>query len=366
MLRNFVLLFLCCGVLSGCSYDSFSSKCRRAQGKAIVSSELLANVDLKCSWQNNLPIKKDEVVEKVFLSDKYVFALTDTKVLICLDRFKGDLRYVKQLTTAGVPVLGPVNRDGMLYFAIGTEVLSLNPANGYIDTILTVENPIVKPIQISQSHIYIIDESKVLSYDCEQKILRSQYAAINNSKVTSMCANDYYLFFSTEAGEVISALINEPVRNWSNMVTAPIHGGLSLTEDGIYVSSLDTNLTKLSPNTGAVECKISLGADLTEPVVVGKDIIFAYADVQGIYAVRPADGYIIWQVQDGRSFVCQDEKCAFIFTKDRQIVCMDNKTGKRLFDINTRNVAGAAENLFDSNIYVYDNSGRIACIETVK
>jgi hypothetical protein len=57
---------------------------------------------------------------------------------------------------------------------------------------------------------------------------------------------------------------------------------------------------------------------------------------------------------------------AYVITKARTLVVMDNATGRRLYSVNCASVIGHASNTENARMYIVDGRGRVACLEPTR
>ncbi len=74
----------------------------------------------------------------------------------------------------------------------------------------------------------------------------------------------------------------------------------------------------------------------------------------------------MWSVPGGVDLLAEDKDKAYVITKNRTLVVMDNVSAKKLYSVNFAQVSRYAANITDSKIYIADERGRIACLQPVE
>jgi len=74
----------------------------------------------------------------------------------------------------------------------------------------------------------------------------------------------------------------------------------------------------------------------------------------------------LWSVPGGVDLLAEARDRAYVITKNRTLVVMDNLSTKKLYSVNFAEASIYAANLVDSKIYVADERGRIACLQPVE
>jgi len=74
----------------------------------------------------------------------------------------------------------------------------------------------------------------------------------------------------------------------------------------------------------------------------------------------------LWSVPGGVDLLAEARDKAYVITKNRTLVVMDNLSKKRLYSVNFAEVSIHTANIADSKIYIADERGRIACLQPVE
>ena len=335
----------------------------------LVSRKLLEQVDLQVGWQVNLPIKKTESVERIFVFDKYLYVLTDRNYLFCINKEKGTMRFCLQLTAPGLKVHQPQHYDGKVSFMVGNRLLILDPVAGAVTTsreLKTIGRGAVCPAVRNSKHFFVAGLDKRL-----HAIVADEYwqeftaTADNDMLINSLVVNDKFVVFSTEIGNVVKIESGRPNKLWQRDIPGKISA--PIVQDGrwLYVGSDNTKLYKLDIETGESSWPTAFqaGAKLTNSAVAGKSAVYQYAGINGLYAIDKAGGKELWQVEQGVGLLAEKGSTAYVLARPGVLVVMDNNAGKKLHSVNFAGVSRYVANTTDSTIYVSDDRGRIVSIE---
>ena len=68
-----------------------------SNSRPLVAPELLKHAKLKILWENELPIKKNESLDRLLLLDNRLYAISNRNYLISLNKKKGEINLVNFL-----------------------------------------------------------------------------------------------------------------------------------------------------------------------------------------------------------------------------------------------------------------------------
>ena len=361
MLRN---LFICALLLScaGCVNNRQNYCSRSSQAKQVVSSAILASGNLEFSWQNQLPLKVGEKINQFFVAGDNVYVITDRNYLLCLNRFNGTTRFAKFLAATGLPILGPTEDDGILYFLIGKDLVSLNPVTAELDKKLTFECYPVAQVSMNSDNYYVPCNDKLIRVvSRESKITNYKISSCTDAALASIFVTNSNLFFTTTQGNVFSTSSTEALKIWQFDLGGRIASQLKFSDNSLYLTSLDSNVYKLNAITGDLIWKVPLGDEIKQGVIAADSGLYVSAGKEGIYLLNPEDGTILWQEKSGVKLLAQSNDKSVLLTDNNLLSIMNDKTGKNICRLNIANVRNCATNLIDSRIYVLDGKGSLAC-----
>ncbi len=332
----------------------------------LLSNSLLKDAGLSITWQNNIPLKCNESVSKFFVVDKYLYVITNTNTLLCIDRANGKVRFVKKFAPALLPVEEPVKDGENLYFTVGLELLRLNPTTGELVKEYDFSETPTAPIAMNKENYYIAGPDMfVHCVNRDQEYAVYRVSSCTWTPIVSIGVTESILVMVTSEGNVFATSPRSAIKYWRFDLGGQVRARALYKNNSIYLASLDSNIYKLSLSRGTLEWKTPLGDELSSKPVLAGDLLYVYASKQGLYAISPDDGKIVWQEKDGQRLLSRSKPRSYVFTKSKEISVMDNNTGKDLYKLDTSVVDYVATNTFDSSIYVMDKTGKLLRIDEI-
>ena len=355
----FVILAFGCGAVSGAEGEVVGSE-------RLVSAELLKAASLETLWETKLPMKKGERLEQLYIVGNRIYCLSDENYMVSLHREKGNVIFSRNVAPAGLPVLGLELYEEELYSIIGGRLVELSVQFGTELSSESLGFGIVCPVVRNSSYYYVSGSDKRLrAFHAGNKVQVFEVAADDESLITSVVADEGFVIFATEGGSVARISADAPRRLWQFEAAGSIAGPIVRDGASVFVSSRDTNVYHLNVRTGRLIWRYQAGALLEAgPVVTGGVVYQAVG--KGLAAIERGSGKLIWELPDGASLLSESEGKAYVITSVGELVVMENKKGERVYSVNFAGVTKYAANVSDSNIYIGDESGRLACLRPVK
>lgn len=336
-----------------------------AGAEFLVEPGLLRHAGLEMGWQINLPIKNSEKVDRMYVFGGFLYVLTDSNYLFCIDRAKGTVRFGLQLAAKGLPIYPPQHYDDKLLFVIGNRLSILDPAIGMIvdsRQIAAMGRSAACAAVRNSEHIFVAGaQRKLHAIVVGEYWQRFQVTADDNSLITSVVADEKLVAFATDSGSVVIISSQGPIKRGQFDAGGTISAPLVRDRRWLYVSAEDTKLYKLDMRTGQSgwQENFQTGAPLVESAIVGKMVVYQYAGREGLYAIDKDSGKQIWQEKGAHSLLSEDGGLANVFARPGKLMVMDNISGKELFSVNIAAVTHHAVNTADENMYVSDDAGRV-------
>lgn len=340
----------------------------QAPAGELISHTLIREADWTYNWQMNLPIKENETIDMLMVLDSNLYVMTDTNVLFCIDREKGRVHYVTQLSAGDLPVCKPKYYDRKLWFIVGNEMLVFDPRIGNItmrQKFQEIGNTFECGLSRNLTHVYVTgSDNRIHAYNVDGYWHEFAASADNDSPIISAVATDEIVVFATFDGNVIGMNPLKARKYWQFDTTGRIRAELVMDGEYVYVGSQDSKLYKLGLKTGLLDWPTPFhsGAPLRESFVVGQKVLYLYNTLNGLYGVDKETGKAVWQARDGRNMICEAGSKAFVYASPGLIKVMDNNTGAELFSVNAAQVIRYASNTTDDQMYLSDGRGRLMCI----
>ena len=373
------ILALC--VNTGCRVVSLPLWGKRADGKAeapatmrvddgsqwLVSPELLRSAKLKIVWQNKLPIRKTEGVDQLFIISNRIYALSDQNYMVCLDRVKGNALFSKPIAPVGFPMVGlELYRDELISI-IGNKLVEIDPNTGIESKSKDLKFGIVCPAARNGSYFYVSGADRRLHVlHAENYVQVFEIAADNDSIITSIIADESFVVFGTDAGNVVSMLPDRPKWLWQFDATDAIAGPIVRDGMSLFFASKDLNVYRVDmvdQTWAKLIWKHQMPGLLEKAPHVTATAVYQYARNGGLTAIDKQSGQFMWSLQQGVDLLAESGRYAYVITNVSTLEVMDNTSGKKLYSVNFAGVSRFATNTTDSKIYIADKQGRIACLE---
>ena len=349
---------------------SFSLECGPVQGddsRRLVSEELLKEAGLEIVWDTQLPLKQGENLKKLQILNGRLYALTDRNYMVSFNRENGKIVFSRAIAEAGfpLPVLGL--SDDEILTIIGNKLVEINPDSGLELSSKHLEFGAACPPARNSSFFYVGGTDRRLhTLRAENKVQVFEVAAESDSLITTIIADESFVVFGTEAGDVISFRADEPKQLWSftaddTIISPMVRDGWSL-----FFASEDTSVYRINLFTGKLLWKYPVAAVLDKAPRVTADVVYQYVRNKGLAAIDTESGRGLWLVEKGAEILAQADGKAYIITKTGTLVVMDNEKPEHLYTVNFAGVSRYAANVTDSKMYIADETGRIACLKPFK
>jgi outer membrane protein assembly factor BamB len=329
---------------------------------AFISEKLLNQAGLQTVWQSAVALNKGEKVANITILGDYLYILTETNYLFCLDRSTGKLVVATALASPKLPVSAPSAYKNTVYFVAANKLIAFDVQQGtrLFETPLSM--PVSLAIAANASNLYIPGMDKRLYVmDVNGQHIIFQATADDVSAATSVLADNDFVIFATDTGKVICMSPLEPKRFWRFNAVGPVTAPLVSSENCIYVSCRDTNLYKLKNNSGRLAWKFHTGSALTSSARAAEKVVYQYAINKGLYAIDADSGEQLWLLPHGVDLLAQNGSTSYIFDKNNTCVIMDNTKAKKVGSINFAPVTAYTSNTQDELIYIMKDKN-ILCI----
>jgi len=336
----------------------------------LVSPELLEHANLKILWENKLPIKENESLERLVILDGHIYALSDLNYMISLDREKGNMIFGNSVAPAGLPIVGMELYEDKLLSLIGDNLVEIDPETGEKLITWQPEFSIVCPAARNSSYFYLAgDDRRLRVLRVEDMVRVFEVAADNESMITSIIANENFVIFTTDGGNVVSITPDRPNRLWQFDAAGSVVGPIVRNGNSLFFSCKDTNVYRIDMvdmKTVNLIWKYQTNALLDKAPYVTAEVVYQQASDKGLAAINKKNGKLLWQLAEGADLLAEANGKAYVITKTKTLVVMDNVKEVKLYSVNFAQVNRYAVNTQDGKMYIADKSGRIACLEPVE
>ena len=334
----------------------------------LISPALIDRAGWTWNWQVKLPVRAGEAVDRMYVFDDYLYVLTGSNLLFCLDRTTGTTRFLTPLSSHKLPVCNPVYQEKKLWFLVGNEMVVVDPWAGIIaekHSFTQIGNTFECGLSLNDNYIYITGSDRRLHAFAREGHWRLFTAtADNDSPIISLSASNQRVLFATQAGNVVAMAEDKAAKLWQFDTTGTIRSELVVADGMVYIGSQDAKLYKLDIRTGqlAWPTPFYAGDRLAKPVVLGRKVVYLPAGAMGVYGIAQDSGRAIWQATQGIGVLTETDTYAFVLSRPGVLNVMDNTTGKQVYSVNFSQVTRFAAKMDEPRLYVADDSGRVAAI----
>jgi len=332
----------------------------------LLSPELLEHARLKIVWQQTLPLKKGETFAAVTLLGDRLYLRSDRNYMWSLNATAGEVAFSRSVAPQGIPVLGMVSYGDQFISVIGNQLTECSVAAGTEQRVADLELSIVAPPVRNNQFYYVAAGDRRLHVLRAQDLVRIfKVAADNESLITTVVADDNVAVFGTSAGNVVGMMADAPKKLWQFDAAEAIAGPIIRDGGSFYFASKDTNVYRIDMRGTAeisMAWKFQTEAVLDRAPRVTQRYVYQYALGRGLSAIDKQTGQAVWSVPEGLDLLAEGDLRAYLISKVRTLVVMDNATGKRLYSVNSAPVVAHVSNTENARIYIADEHGRVACL----
>ena len=339
--------------------------------KRLVSPELLQHANLKILWENKIPIKKKESLERLLILGNRLYAISNQNYMVSLNRENGNMIFSRTVAPAGLPIAGLKLYGDKLVSITGSKIFEIDAQTGLEQRTMDVGFSIACPIDRNSTFFYISGIDRRLHIlRAKDKVQIFEVSADNNSMITSVIADETFIIFATEAGNIISIAPNRPTRLWQFDAADAIAGTVIKDGMSLFFASKDTNVYRVDivglPERRRLAWKYQTEGILEHTPRVTQRIVYQHVPKKGVTAIDKENGSFLWSVPGGIDLLAEHKGKAYVITGNGKLVVMDNVTAKKLYSVNVTEVSKHVANITDEKIYIADKNGRIACLQPVE
>jgi outer membrane protein assembly factor BamB len=329
-----------------------------------ISEKLLNQAGLSTVWQTAVPLNAGEKVQRIDILGDYLYVLTGTNYLFCLDRNTGKMSFATTIALPKMPVSAPSSYKNIAYIVAENKLIAFDILQRAEISRMILNIPVSAAAAANEKYVYLPGMDKRLHIlDANGGHELFKVTADDFSGITSVLATETSVIFATNGGSVICMETSSPKRIWQFNAVGGITAPLTSASNWIYAGSRDTNLYKIDANSGKMvwNSPFHAGSALTTPPRATHTIVYQYAENKGVYAIDANSGKQLWLLPDGTDMLAENGSTAYIMDKNNNCVAMDNRQAKKIYIINFAPVTAHAANTDDAKIYIMDGKN-ISCI----
>ena len=335
----------------------------------LVSPELLKHAKLEIVWQAELLFDQGENLRDLHILGNRIYALSNRNYIVSLDRGKGGVIFERSFGTVGLRVVGLELYNDELFSIVGSELVEVNPEFGTERSTRPLEFGAVCPPARNSSYFYLSGtDGRIHTLRAKDKVQVFEVSADNDSMITSIIADENFIVFGTEGGNVVSITPDGPIRLWQFDAAGGIAGPIIRDGESLFFASKDTSVYRIDivdVSKRKFVWKYQTAAMLDRAPRVTREVVYQHVLYQGLSAINRESGKLMWEVPGGIDLLVEAAGKAYVIAKG-MLVVMDNKKAKRLYSVNFAGISKYTANTADSKIYIANKAGRITCLKPVE
>jgi len=349
-----------------------SSFAGQRSSKPLVSPELLKHAKLKLLWDNELPIKQNESLDRLLIFGNYIYAVSNRNFMLSLNQKNGTIIFGKNIEPAGLPITGvKLYGNELIYVSSNSKLVQINAQSGVVLKNTDIGFSVSCPVARNSTYFYLAGtDNRLHVIHAENKVQAFEVSAENESTITSVTADEGFVIFATAAGNIICIAPDLPQRLWQFDASKAIAGPIVREGMSLFFASKDTNVYRVDivglPERKRLAWKYQTAAVLDKAPIVTQGIVYQHVHGKGLTAIDKGTGTLLWSVPGGIDLLTEARNRAYVITSNNTLVVMNNLNAKELYKVNFAGVSKHVSNITDDKIYIADNQGRIACLQPVE
>lgn len=332
--------------------------------KPMFDPQFLAQANMQSLWESRFTLNKNEEIANIWDVDGRVYICTSDNYLYCFDADNGQYLFSYPVASPGLPAYKPTVTGDSITMVAANKIIKMDPDFG---TILGTYDPgltVVCPVVQCKDRMFIATGEKTIhALRSKDKLPLYKVSADSDSAVTSLLANNTYVYFATDKGNVIAFVSSSKKKRWQYNAVGAIEAPLVKDKTHIYASSKDSNVYKISILNGKVDWLFRSGGSMNTSARIGKDAIYQFVDYKGLYAIDKKTGKQLWLLPNATDVLTECAGNAYVYTKDKTLAVIENATGKVLRKLNFSPINSYVANGQNCTMFVADDTGKISAIK---
>lgn len=333
----------------------------------LVSKDLLDPLRLTSVWQTTVPIRQGERLEMLMVLGDRLYVRSAENHVWSLDRHSGNVLFSSSIAPAGFPVFGWNAYGDRLITVIDNQLVELDANAGTRRRVTDLGVSVIAPVVRNSEFFYVSAADRRLhAFRVSNLIEIFKASADNDSLITSVVGDEDMVVFATDAGNLVAMAPDGPRKLWQFDAVEAMAGPVIRDGRSFFFANKDTCVYRVDAtgtNSVSFAWKYQTEAILDRAPRVTAAAVYQYAPGRGVTAIGRNSGKALWSLPEGVDLLAEAGNKAYVFTKDRTLVVMDNASGRRLLWVNFAEVSDYAANVADAKIYVAGQRGRILCVQ---
>jgi outer membrane protein assembly factor BamB len=381
-----IMSLMCAG---GCRKD------RAERGDQDTRDDSLPLQTFARQWATDLQLRGD-ALDELHVRDDTVYAYTEDGRAVSLARDSGAIEFNRPIKGGGTLLHAPVVMNEKLTLRTVKEETTVTPVvfptattmevleKGTGRFITTVDLKFtIRSDPVGRAGVLYLGgayrgSSRASAVDIREPYVPVKWELMTPEGAVSAAAAlaEDVVYFGSEGGTVYALIIASREAIWPLpggvfQTGAAIVADLAVDQDTVYVASTDNKLYALNRNNGKLRWQYFGAASLRDGPAVTSDTVYQHVPGTGLAALDKAQGEFNrkprWVAGDATQFLAQDDRNAYVRTKNNRIVARDKKTGEVRFTSQRRDLAVFGTNLVkeDGIIYAGTKRGRVIAVRPV-
>lgn len=347
-------------------------------GGAAGQQSLLLQSDLDALgyfkfWSMSLELGRARAVTGAYLLDDTVYVTTDSGDVHAVQAEAGLARWGQNVAESVYEIYAPThflapNGRGLVVITTSPRTLIIDRYQGEIVADMPLEMATSSSAVASDDRIYF-GSSDGMFYAMRWTDPRTNRAVqlwrvIAGGPVSSapvLVNNNDDIVFASQGGSVYNCTAVGKILNWQARTGGPILGDIAVDGPGVFVASTDRSLYRFNLIGGGEEWRMRFPEPLSEGPVAAGGVVFQYCRGEGMTAIDAQTGKPLWQLREGRSFVCRGVDYAILTDVENSLVRVNINTGEVRTRVRMPGIAVAVRNTRDATIYLAANNGSVFC-----
>lgn len=331
-----------------------------------IPAEPLRTAALAKFWQLQLPLEEDQHVRDFHLVDDQLYVGTDDGYVFAVDATTGVTRWLQPVTRSTYALRRPDHAGERVIFATPVDLQVYDRYSGDPIARRDLTFPAGTGVVCDAERIYIgslNDRLHALSLENQFTVWRG--LTTGPVSVTPVLFGDH-VFVADENGAVTAAAREDKQFLWRATTRGPIVADLHVDQRGVFVASRDHTLYLLDLGFGKLRWRVRFEAPLLDPPFVGPELVYQYAQTQGVAAIETGlpheiERRIRWMLPQGRRVLTVDDDHVYMQSRANDLLVVRKKDGKLLHTVPTSDFELSAPSLRGNAIFLAARDGRLFC-----
>lgn len=372
--------------IAGCATSTATSKTPAATNNAGPVINVLDADNFRQLWLDTVPLDKGDQVNRLYIKDDAVLAVTPGNVVYTVDKQTGVLKYFSYVDGGGRPIGAPIELpDYMVYPAQSTlEVYKRHDGDLYrsVPIKLTISSNGVG----EGNDVYIgVDRGggEIVDVDITEPYVPVRWSLLTFGEVRGSPAYYQSVIYIGSADGGVRAVNPDRTALWpldhdAFFTGGQILGDIAADDAGVYAASLSGRLVCLDRNSGKLRWQYFAPVGLNTGPIVTHTTIYQLVPDTGLAAIDKSDLMAVdpegrrkieqlnrtprWVCPEAAQFVAEDRLFTYVRSTTGQLLALDRDTGQIRYR-SARAFTAISTNTATATIYAATADGTIYAIK---